>query len=275
MATSRLLSQGSYLSRLPPEIHGAIFETYFAGLEFQLLSKRNLNPSKTSDPLQCRSNVREGNALAILAVCQQLRQQALPYLGRASFIIIALFPGWHQASRDILGLPQVHADQIAEVQLRFLDSNFSLLQALPNLKRIYISPPGQLRCQRKSSAQVHVSNSCWSREEIDGEMGRAEMKSELAASLKMMDDLLDPLVNQVFDVHFSVAFKFLIEPLNWSHSGRLLSTRGNFYSVVRCASFPSCCSNRSQQCIAIARYDSKLGANTNAIGIQSVKPLLL
>ncbi len=228
-------STPSRLLQLPVEIRGTIFELYFSSLEFHLLSKRNTNPSRKSIPLQCRSNQLPGS-LALLAASRQVRSEALPHLGKAQFVITALFPGWHQASRHILGIPSVHAQCIRYLELRFLDSNFSVLQALPNLKEIFIYPPGELRCRRWDDDHLNGS-SCWSREEIDGGRAWDEMKTELASSMKLMHDLVDPsLYHLRFEIHFSVGFKFLIQPLHWSHSGRLLSTRDNFYSVVRTSS---------------------------------------
>jgi hypothetical protein len=222
----------SALLQLPLEIRNIIYNRYFVSLEFQLLSKRNTNPSKKSIPLQCRSNVREGRPLSVLEVSRQIREEALPHLDHSHFVITALFPGWHQASRDTLGIPPNHALRIRQIELRFLDSNFSLLQTVPNLERVFICPPGELRCQRRDENPANTS-SCWLREEIGDERGQREMKNELATSMKPMYDLLvaAPCYME-FDVHFSVGFKFLIKPLHRSHSGRLLSTRGNFYSVV-------------------------------------------
>ena len=221
-----------HLLQLPVEIRSSIYDFYFSSLEFQLLSKRNANPSKRSIPLQCRCN-HKAEPLAVLGVSRKVRDEALLHFGKSHVVITALFPGWHQASRDTLEIPPVHAERILCLELRFLDSNFSILQALPNLKKAFVYPPGELRCRRWSNDPLNGS-SCWSREEIDGGRGWKEMKNELASSMKLMHDLVDAAPSPMaFDVHFSVGFKFLIKPLHWSHSGRLLSTRGNFYSVVR------------------------------------------
>lgn len=228
----------SLLLQLPLEIRSTILELYFSNLEFQLLSKRTTNASKKSISLQCRSNQPGYNPLSLLGVSRQIRDQALPHLGRSQFTITALFPGWHQANRDTLGVSIVHAERIQYLELRFLDSNFSVLQALPNLKKVFINPPGELRCRRWSSDDLRAS-SCWSQEEVDGGQAWDEMKNELADSMKLMHKLVDASPGHMkFEVIFSVGFKFLIKPLHWSDSGRLLSTRGNFYSVVCISSNP-------------------------------------
>ena len=222
----------SLLLQLPLEIRSTILELHFTNLDFQLLSKRTTNASRKSSPLQCRSNQPAFNPLSLLGVSRQIRHEALPHLGKSNFTVTALFPGWHQANRDTLGISSVHATRIQCLELRFLDSNFSILQALPNLRKVFINPPGELRCRRRSNDDLRAS-SCWSREEIDGGQAWDEMTTELADSMKLMHKLVDASPSHMeFEVHFSVGFKFLIKPLHWSDSGRLLSTRGNFYSVV-------------------------------------------
>ena len=176
------------LLRLPVEIRNFIFGCYFSSLEFQLVSKRNL--SSKSIPLQCRCNQRDGNPLGLLAVSRQVREEALPHLAKSELVITALFPGWHQANRDTLGISPIHAERIQHLELRFLDSNFSFLQALPKLKEILVNPPGEVRCRRFRYDPLSEST-CWSREEINGEPGRTGMEIELASSMKLMHDLVD------------------------------------------------------------------------------------
>ena len=239
-AGSGLSDYPSQLLQLPVEVRSNILDLYFSSLEFQLLSKRTTNASKKSIPLQCRSNQPACNSLSILGVSRQIRGEALPHLGRAQFTITALFPGWHQADRDKLGISSVHAARIHCLELRFLDSNFSVLQAVPNLRKVFINPPGELRCRRWSTSNDDLSaSSCWTREEVDGGQAWDEMKNELATSMQLMHKLVNASSSHIiFEVYFSVGFKFLIKPLHWSDSGRLLSTRSNFYSVVYISSNP-------------------------------------
>jgi hypothetical protein len=221
----------SHLLQLPVEIRSSIYDQYFGSLDFQLLSVRNTNTS--GKPMQCRSTAPEyENLLSILSVSQQLREEALPHLSQSRFTITALFPGWHQASRDFLEIPRIHRELIKTLELRFLDSNFSILPSLPNLERVYIVPPGNHRCRGWSDDPASKSG-CYTQEEIDGERGRKEMRMELASSLDLMHELIRRSgTDMKFEVHFSVHFKFLIKPLHWSHSGRLLSMKGNFRTVV-------------------------------------------
>jgi hypothetical protein len=102
------------------------------------------------------------------------------------------------------------------------------------------------------------------------------MKNELDSCLKLMHDLVDAVpTHMVFDVHFSVGFKFLIKPLHWSDSGRLLSTRDNYYSVVWTLLLPAPFFRLTwlQQCNAIGHFDSRLGVEGDVIDIRSVTPV--
>jgi hypothetical protein len=232
LVSPELASRRSPLLRLPVEIRSNIYDQYFKSLDFQLLSVRNTSTS--ANPMQCRSTSPKHEALlSILRVSQQVRHEALPHLSRSWFTITALFPGWHQASRDFLDIPSIHRELVKTLELRFLDSNFSVLPSLPNLERVYIVPPGNHRCRGWSDDPASKSG-CYTREEVDGKRGRREMTRELVDSLELMHELIQRSeIDMKFEVHFSVHFKFLIKPLHWSHSGRLLSMKGNFRSVVR------------------------------------------
>lgn len=99
------------------------------------------------------------------------------------------------------------------------------------------------------------------------------MKSEMATSMKLMHDLIrTSRTHMKFEIYFSVGFKFLVKPLRWSHLGRLLSTKGNFHSVVRIFLHSQVWTvDETKHCEATGQFDSKLGVEGDMIEIRSVK----
>lgn len=215
---------------LPAEVRTLFYDAYFTSVHLHLFSTRGGAAKAVGTPLQCRSNVRGGNTLALLAVSKTVREETLSSLGNMDIEISVMVSSWRQFNRkDVVGIHPIHAMQIHTIRLAFLDSNYSLLQGLPSLKQVLIAPSGEFTCRRPSTGD---GSRLWRESEIGGSLAIETMQAQLFDDIQLMQGLLETSHNNMaFDISYDVGFKFQIEDITWSH-GRPNPRRNNFESVV-------------------------------------------
>ena len=215
---------------LPVEVRTLFYDAYFMSVHLHLFSTRGRAAKAFGTPLQCRSNVRGGNTLALLAVSKTVREEALSSLGNMDIEISVMVSNWRQFNRkDVVGIHPIHAIQIHTIRLAFLDSNYSLLQGLPSLKQVLIAPSGEFTCRRPSTGD---GSRLWKESEIGGSFALEAMQAQLFDDIQLMQGLLETSPNDMaLDISYDVGFKFQIEDITWSH-GRPNPKRNNFESVV-------------------------------------------
>ena len=214
---------------LPVEVRSLFYNAYFSSVQLRLFSRRDVPKKAIPIPLRCRSNVKNGNSLAILAVSKTVREEALSLLCKMSIEIDVMVSTWPRTDKDVFGIFPIHALRIHTISLAFLDSNYSLLSPLLGLKHVVITPAGEFSCRRPSTGD---GSGLWKESEIRGSLGLEAMQTELFDHVKLMKRLLEVSQKRMaFDVSYEVGFKFLIDDILWSH-GRPNPKRGNYWSMV-------------------------------------------
>ena len=214
---------------LPVEARAVIYDAYFSSVQLHLFSRRGIPNKAAGTPLRCRSNVKDGNTLTVLAVAKAIREEALSSLNKLNIEISVMVSSWPQFDKDVLGIHAIHAIRIQTISLAFLDSNYSLLSQLPSLKHVVITPSGEFSCRRPS---IGDRTRLWNEADISGSLGLEAMRTEIFDHIKLMKRLLEISQKRMaFDVSYDVGFKFLIDDIMWSH-GRPNPKRCNYRSVV-------------------------------------------